>query len=73
LFGAAGIPLCSVSPAQGWGSMKLPCVASEKILLQQLCYLISWQDPTVPHIVAAGPERLYITRFCSLGMISGWP
>lgn len=73
MFRAARIPLCSVSPTQGWGSVKLPYVASEKTLLQQLCSLIRWQGPTLPGIVAAGPERPCFTRFCSLGIISGWP
>lgn len=62
-----------MSSTQGWGSVKLPYVASEKILLQQLCYLIRWQDPTLPGIVAAGPERPCFSWFCSSGMISGWP
>lgn len=45
-----------MSPTQRWDSIKLPYVASEKILLQQLYYLINWKDPTLPGIVAAGPE-----------------
>lgn len=61
-----------MSPTQGWSSVKLPYVAPENIILQQVCYLIHWQDPTRLGIVAAGPERPCFTCFCSLGMISGW-
>lgn len=61
MFCSASVLLCSVSPRQGWGSIKLPYVSSLNIILQELCYLIHCQEPTLSDIVAAGPEGLCLT------------
>lgn len=66
LFCFARVLLYSVSPRQSSSSIKLPYVPSENILLQELCYLIHCQEPTLPGIVAAGPEGPCLTHFISL-------
>lgn len=71
MFCSARVLLHSVYPRQGWGNIKLPYVASENILLQELCYLIHCQEPTLPGMVAAEPEGLCLSHFISLEYFLG--